>query len=447
MREGALIGRMVGLPWAMMEPTLHTLAELAQRQEPDPQQLAGWKALMQPREGERRMVAFRPAAELPGARSALLRDGVAVLPLAGPIFRYANLFTQMSGATSLGDFALDLQLAREDSRVRAILLEVNSPGGQADGIAEAAAAIRAAAADKPVVAFVDGVAGSAAYWLASAASQLVLSPTATVGCLGVVAMFSAPQPGPGRPLEIVSSQTPNKRPDPHTDAGRAKYQTVIDRTADVFLSAVADYRGMTVEKLLQATDGGGLVVGDDAVAGGLADRIGGFEETLAQLAQGTLPARPRVRAAPTPQTLKAGGLMADQNQPPAPTPETPADVAPPAVVPPRVAALPDPLPQQPQAPQGAAALPAFSAENAAAIVELCALAGQPQAAAGFIREGKTKGEVSEALLRGRAAQQEQTPISGAHGVQGGSGQSRASNPADPDGWSASIDRVCGKHGA
>jgi len=102
-----------------------------------------------------------------------------------------------------------------------------------------------------------------------------------------------------RRYEIVSSQTPGKRPDVATDDGRARYQTIADRLADEYLSDVAASRGMSVSALLDATNGGDMVIGTDAVASGVADRIGTFEDTIARLASGNVPGR-RARGLPPP---------------------------------------------------------------------------------------------------------------------------------------------------
>ena len=346
-----LIGRIAGVHWAIHAPALQTIVELAARQDVNPANLDAWKALMAPRQA----VAFRPGAELPGARRATVRDGVAMLSVSGPIFRYANLFTDISGATALSDLAHDLRLARDDSRVRAILLEVDSPGGEADGIAEVADAIRAAGETKPVVAYVDGLAASAGYWLAAAARDVVMSRTAIVGSLGVVAMFRAPKGD--EPIEIVSSQTPGKRAKPQTEEGRAAWQALVDRLAEEFLGSIAAYRGVAVEDLLAATGGGGLLVGSDAVAAGMADRLGSFEDTLAVLSAGnwTPPRAARVRAgADSPpgsvNPVKETIGMADEAPPATPVAEdTTTNEQPPAPAPAPEAAAPPAPPADPVA--------------------------------------------------------------------------------------------------
>ena len=295
-----LIGRIASQAWAMQGDALETMLDIAAREPVDQNTLDGWKSAM----ARPNALATKPGDRLGNAPTARVRDGVAVIPVAGPLFRYANLMTDHSGATALSQFSQDLAIAQSDSRVKAILLEIDSPGGEMTGMAEAAAQIRAAAAVKPVTAFVEGLGASGAYQIASAATEIVVAPTALVGCLGVVMSSTDRRDAEARSgvrrHEIVSSQTPNKRPDIATDAGRANVQAVVDRLAVEFLADVASNRGMSTEALLAATNGGGLVVGSDAVAAGLADSVGGFEQTLGRLAAGTIPAL-RASTSPAPR--------------------------------------------------------------------------------------------------------------------------------------------------
>lgn len=282
-------------PWAIEPDMLDTIRAIALR-EGD-----GVEAL-QAREG-------RP---LTNARSVTLRDGVAVVPVTGPIFRYANLFTQISGATSLDVLARDFAAAIDDPAVKAIVLEINSPGGQATGISEFAAQVRAAA--KPVVAYVDGMAASAAYWIAAAAPQIVMSKSAMAGNIGAVLGLDT-RKDPNK-TEIVSSQSPNKRPDVSTDAGRAQLQSMVDALAQVFIDDVAAFRGMTAEAVVKEFGAGDIFIAGKAVAVGMADRIGTLDDVIAGLAgMQRQPAKPPTLKGPTMDlaTLKADhpGLVSE----------------------------------------------------------------------------------------------------------------------------------------
>jgi hypothetical protein len=90
-----------------------------------------------------------------------------------------------------------------------------------------------------------------------------------------------------KPIEFVSSISPNKRPDPSTEAGREQYQKLVDTLGSIFVESVARNRGVTTEDVEQRYGAGGLLIGREAVASGLADRTGSFEATLADLATHT----------------------------------------------------------------------------------------------------------------------------------------------------------------
>lgn len=258
-------------PWAITEDALQQIIAVASR------------------EGDLQAVAMRRAEKLPTASRAGIRGNIATLNLIGPVVRYANLFSDISGATSLQVFATDFQAALDDPTVKAILLNVDSPGGMAAGVAEMAAAIKAA--NKPVWAYIDELGASASYWLPAAASRVVASRTALVGSIGVVSSVrSAANPDV---LEIVSSRAPKKRMDPMTEDGRGEIQRIVDNLETVFVADVAKYRGVAEDKVIADFGQGGLVFAPDALAAGMIDAIGSYEETLAELARSTSGTRRR----------------------------------------------------------------------------------------------------------------------------------------------------------
>jgi capsid assembly protease len=227
-----------------------------------------------------------------------VRDGIATIPVSGPLFRYANLFTQISGATAYATLATDLQLALEMPQVRSIILSIDSPGGEVNGCAEFADLVFAARGRKPIVAYISGDGCSAAYWIASAADEIVVAQTSIVGCIGTVATLvddSAADEMMGiRQIEIVSSQTPKKRLPALSGEAQAQVQTMVDDLAQVFIESIAKFRGVGPDVVLSNYGEGGVFVGDAAVSQGLADRLGSYEELHAELAYGgyTTPSRP-----------------------------------------------------------------------------------------------------------------------------------------------------------
>lgn len=287
----SVIDAILATQWAIEPAALRAIVDLADRNEVDAGEIEQY---FHRRAAEPKAVSLFDAvqvdrgARLEGTRSVTVRDGVAILSIAGPIFPRANMLTQFSGAASVQILALELEAALVSPNVSAILLEVDSPGGAVPGISEFADQIFAARARKPVVAYVDGIAASAAYWLASAAAEVVSSDVGVLGSIGVVttAEFQETPDGRGRrQVEIVSTNAGNKRPDPRTADGLATITATLDAIEGVFVGAVARHRGVSVETVLSDFGQGGVFVGSEAVEAGLADRIDNFENVLAALAQ------------------------------------------------------------------------------------------------------------------------------------------------------------------
>lgn len=253
-------------PWAITPEGLEQIIAIASRQGEDLEALAA-----------------RLGRPLENTYQAEQRGDAAIIPVHGPIFRYANLFTQISGATSLEIAARDFTAALDNPAVSRIVLDIDSPGGQTNGVSEFAAMVRAA--DKPVTAYVGGTGASAAYWIAAGADQIVASDTAMLGSIGVVATLRPNQDGA---IRIISSQSPLKQADPETEEGRTELQRVVDDMAAVFIETVATYRGVTPETVAQQFGRGGVLIGAKAVAVGMADRVGDFESLLAGLTGSTM---------------------------------------------------------------------------------------------------------------------------------------------------------------
>lgn len=263
-------------PWLMLPSALESLLAISER--------LGDPVALQARLGHK----------LDNARTVAVRNGVAIVPVTGPIFRYANMFTEISGATSTQILATDIRQALDNPAVKAIVLNIDSPGGVASGINELADMIYAGRSQKRIVAYVGGTGASAAYWIASAAHEVVVDDTAIVGSIGVVVEVSVDaDSGKGaKRYEIVSRNAPNKRPDLATEQGRAKVGETVDAMAAVFENKVARNLGVAPGRVPAMGGHGGLLVGSAAVKSGLAHRLGSLEGLIASLSKGGAVAAP-----------------------------------------------------------------------------------------------------------------------------------------------------------
>lgn len=232
--------------------------------------------------------AYRAKA-LAGTERAEVRDDVAIIRAHGAMFHRANLMTAISGATSYDILLRDFTAALDNPHLEAIVLDIDSPGGVVGGASELAAAIYGARQKKvkPIVAYIGNRGASAAYWLASAADEVVVADTALVGGIGVQATLRVSDDPQGETTyTFISSQSPMKNAGPDTDEGAKAIQSRVDALAQVFVEAVAAHRGRAAETVLKDFGRGDVFVGKDAVAAGLADRVGTFEALMSELQAG-----------------------------------------------------------------------------------------------------------------------------------------------------------------
>lgn len=270
-------------PWAIRPEALQMILEIASREHIPDMVAAAERLEARRRAIETDAVATKPGTRLEGAPTVVMRGSTAVLPIEGPITRYANLFSDISGGTSIEMLARDFQAALSSDAVQSIVLHVDSPGGQSSGVGELADILYAARGVKPIWAYVSHMGASAAYWLASATDRIVVAPSSMVGSIGVIASVPDPKRQPGDDFEFVSSQSPNKKPDPSSKEGKSQIQTLVDDLATVFVQSVARNRGVSAQTVLDDFGAGDVLVGDKAVQAGLADAIGSFEQVLVDI--------------------------------------------------------------------------------------------------------------------------------------------------------------------
>lgn len=209
-----------------------------------------------------------------------VRDGVAVIDITGPIFRRASFFTEISGATSLDKLNMWLQDAIQDRSVNGILLNIDSPGGQINGVSEFADLVHKASTVKPIYTYAADKMCSAAYWIGAAAKKIIAADTSTIGSIGVVVTYNKVE---NATIELVNSLSPDKRLDVATDEGKKKIIMHLDSLAEIFYSKVATYRNTTTENVIESYGKGGVFVGTKALTFGMVDVIGSFESAITML--------------------------------------------------------------------------------------------------------------------------------------------------------------------
>jgi signal peptide peptidase SppA len=229
------------------------------------------------------------AAALQGRPAASV---IAVLGVLGIISQRAAAVDDMSGpgGTSTERLAARFRAARDDAAVKAIVLDVDSPGGGVYGVQELASEILDSRGVKPVVAVANSLAASAAYWLASAADQVSVTPSGVVGSIGVYAAhedLSGALEKEGVKVTLVSSgkyKTEGSPFAPLTEEAMAYMQSEVDRYKDAFVGAVAKGRGVSRAKVEKDFGQGRTLGAQAALDAGMVDRIETLDQTISRVA-------------------------------------------------------------------------------------------------------------------------------------------------------------------
>ena len=234
-------------------------------------------------------------------------DGVAIIPISGVMGKRMNMLSQISGGSSTQLIARDINAAIDDPAVKSILLHIDSPGGTVDGTQTLANIVKEAADIKPVVAFADGMMASAAYWVGSAASEIVASSdTAQIGSIGVVTTHTdvseaeakdgikTTEISAGRYKRIASQHAPLSA------EGAEILQAHVDQLYTIFVDAVAENRGVSVDTVLEDMADGRVFLSKQAQRRGMIDHIADLETTILNMSTGVWPMTKKTQPQPAP---------------------------------------------------------------------------------------------------------------------------------------------------
>ncbi len=220
-------------------------------------------------------------------------SGVAYIPIEGELVHRFGHLEPTSGMTGYDAIKLKVQAAAEDSAVKGILLDIDSPGGEVSGCDAAAEAIFEAREAKPIWALINEQACSAAYWLASAAHAVFSPVTGDSGSIGVVTLhvdMSKALEKEGLTVTLIHAGAHKVDGHPFAalpDDVKQAIQADLTTLHELFAGTVARNRGLTMEAVL-ATEAR-VYMAQDAIAAGLVDAVASedevFEEFAARLAR------------------------------------------------------------------------------------------------------------------------------------------------------------------
>ena len=213
-------------------------------------------------------------------------DGVAHVPICGPLGRGLGKFEKGAGATDFGDVCDDLDAAEENPEVRAVLLDIDSPGGSWNGTPECAD--RISACQVPVYAFSGGQIMSAAYWLACATEGIFITRSAGVGAIGVYSSYTDVSEAcakAGARVQVFSSGKYKGAGVPGTSLSREQAEFLQARILEMASAFYAHVHGTRPD----VEDGdmqGQWFVGESAVKRGLVDGVVRDKEEVCRMIAG-----------------------------------------------------------------------------------------------------------------------------------------------------------------
>jgi signal peptide peptidase SppA len=272
-----VIGGRLGYPPLTLPEDPAAERIVAMRRRPEASRFVGeWPVSEE--EGSRRVEPFR-----------LTRQGVGVITVSGVLINRGAFIGSYSGETSYEGIKHQLARAAADSRVKSLILDLDTPGGEANGGFETAQAVRDVAARKPVIAIANGMAASAGYALASGASRIIAAPSAISGSIGVALVhldFSRQldQEGVTPTLIFEGARKMDGNPlQPLNEDARETLRGEVHRYYELFIDTVTAGRGRRTPSSAARETEGRVFVGREAIDARLIDDVGTFEEVLGEL--------------------------------------------------------------------------------------------------------------------------------------------------------------------
>lgn len=277
----AIVQHLSGRPWAIQgELAAHVRGLVAK------DGIGGLRHLAELRRDAHATDGQAAVADARSARSGM----VGVVPVVGLLTQRGDIVNSaMTRSTTAVADQVDAMAA--DPGIAAIVLEIASPGGEVHGVPEAFSRLRAAAKRKPLVAAVNSYAGSAAYWLASAADEIWVTPSGSVGSIGVYTLhvdYSSALADAGEVWSFISAgkyKVEGNGAEPLGEEARASFQANVDSYYRMFVRDVAKGRGVPVDAVRDGFGEGRMVLAEAAVAASMATGVATLGEAIARAAQ------------------------------------------------------------------------------------------------------------------------------------------------------------------
>ena len=292
MNKHLLVSEFLTTPWALMPERLQAMTAVLTRWSSD--EPPSDETLFQVNADR----VLRDTRKQFAAASA--GSGIAVLPLYGVVTQRGNMVDDISGpgSTSTQKFTSALRHVLADDTVGQILIDIDSPGGSVYGVAELAAEIVKARAQKPVVAVANSLAASAAYWIGCSAGEFYVTPGGEVGSIGVWQAhfdYSKALEEEGVKPTLISAGKFKVEGNPYVPLdpeAQAFMQSRVDDYYNAFIKAVAKGRGVAVADVRDGMGEGRVLGADAALAAKMVDGVATFDDVLAKMQKAAVSQKP-----------------------------------------------------------------------------------------------------------------------------------------------------------
>jgi capsid assembly protease len=239
-------------------------------------------------------IAFNLAAARihPNTDASLAKKpgAIALIPIRGLISNRASMVSDASPGmgTSTEAISANFKAAMANEDIKAIVFDVDSPGGSVHGMQELADEIHSMRGTKPMIAQVNALCASAAYWIASSADEIVVTPSGEVGSIGVIGAFkdkTAREAAKGVKTTVIAAgkyKAEGNPFEPLSDEALENMKATCEAYYGMFVDTVARNRNAKAADVRGGYGQGRALMAGPAVAAGLADRVGTLATTLAR---------------------------------------------------------------------------------------------------------------------------------------------------------------------
>jgi len=288
-----LMDSVINIPWAITKDKLHEIMYILQTKNVDAELFENIKELQANFDNTPYAMTQIQIAEdnKKKEKPYNIVDEIAYVEIMGTLSKRMNIIAALSGGTSYEMIQQQINMAIEDKDVSGIFMHIDSPGGNVDGLFNAADLILKARDIKPIMAYADGAMASAAYLLGSATSFVAVSDRAAgIGSLGVITVHmdeSVKYEKEGIKPTVLSSGGYKKTGNPYEPLSNDDKQHIKDKLDTVYtllIDSVAVHRNISAKNILSNGLGNGdIFIGQDAVDIGLADEILNKDQAIKRL--------------------------------------------------------------------------------------------------------------------------------------------------------------------